>query len=133
MVFAFAGDSTITRIFLDDFFPDALVFFVVFAPFDLDVFVFDADVSVANPSVPFNAPVGVHFILCNNSLELHLEEEQRNIRRDMLRHAVHDLIHRERVLEGQYLIDASFLRYQLIACGAARRFCEVHFLKDLLR
>ena len=75
MVFAFAGDSTITRIFLDDFFPDALVFFVVFAPFDLDVFVFDADVSVANPSVPFNTPIGVHFILCNNPLQLHLEQE----------------------------------------------------------
>ena len=68
MVFAFAGDSTITRIFLDDFFPDALVFFVVFAPFDLDVFVFDADVSVANPSVPFGTPIGVHVIFYDNSL-----------------------------------------------------------------
>ena len=72
MVFAFAGDSTITRIFFDDFFPDVFVFFVVF-----DVDVFDADVSVANLSVPFNAPIGVHFIFCNNALELHLKKQQR--------------------------------------------------------
>ena len=74
MVFAFAGDSTITRIFLDDFLPDVLVFFVVFA---LDVFVFDEDVSVANPSVPFNTSIGVRFIFCNDSLELHLKKQQR--------------------------------------------------------
>ena len=79
MVFAFAGDSTITRIFLDDFLLDVLAFFFVFA-FD----VFGADVSVANPSVPFNAPIGVHFILCNNSLQLHLEQEQRDTCRNVL-------------------------------------------------
>ena len=105
MVFAFAGDSTITRIFFDDFFPDVFVFFVVF---DLDVF--DADVSVANLSVPFNAPIGVHFIFCNNALELHLKQEQRDVCRPVLGEAVDDFIHAQRMVKGQYLIDAGFLR-----------------------
>lgn len=107
MVFAFAGDSTITSVLGDDFFPEAFAFFVLFA---FDVFVLDADVSVANPSVPFSAPIGVHFIFCNNSLELHLKQEQRDICYLVLRHTVQDLIHAQRMVEGQNMIDTSFFR-----------------------
>ena len=84
MVFAFAGDSTITRIFLDDFFAVDFVFFLLFA----DAFVLRADVSVANPSVPFNAPISVHFILCDNSFQLHLKQEEGDICCPVVRHTV---------------------------------------------
>ena len=85
MVFAFAGDSTITSVLEEDFFPDVFAFLVLFV---LDGFVLDADVSVANPSVPFNAPIGVHFILCDNSFQLHLKQEEGDICRPVLRHTV---------------------------------------------
>ena len=73
MVFALAGDSTITSVLGNTFFSVVFVFLELFV---FDVFVLDADFSVANPSVPFSAPIGVHFILCNNSLELHLQQAQ---------------------------------------------------------
>ena len=73
-----------TSVFAADFF-----LFV----FSLTAFVLRTDVVVANLSVPFEAPIGVHFIFCNNSLELHLEEEQRNICRYGVRQTIHDLVH----------------------------------------
>lgn len=60
-----------TSVFFGDFFPADFVFFAVF-PFA--AFVLRADDVVANPSVPFDAPIGVHFIFCNESLELHLKQ-----------------------------------------------------------
>ena len=96
-----------TRILGDDFFSEVLAFLELFA---LEVFVFGADVSVANPSVPFSTAIGVHFIFCNNSLELHLKQEQRDICHLVLRHTVQDLIHAQRMVEGQNMIDTSFFR-----------------------
>lgn len=65
MVFAFAGDSTITRIFFCDFFSAVFTVFVFFA---VPAFAFRADACVANPSVPFGTPIGVHVIFYDNSL-----------------------------------------------------------------
>ena len=50
-----------------------LLFFRFFTDFVFDFFVFCADVSVANLSVPFDTPVGMHFIFCNKPFELHLK------------------------------------------------------------
>ena len=59
-----------TSIFWGNFFP---VVFRFFTGFVFDFFVFCADVSVANLSVPFDTPVGMHFIFCNKPFELHLK------------------------------------------------------------
>ena len=59
-----------TSIFLGNFFP---VVFRFFTDFVFDFFVFCADVSVTNLSVPFDTPVSMHFIFCNKPFELHLK------------------------------------------------------------
>ena len=119
-----------TRIFADDFFPADVGFFTVFPS---AAFVLRADDVVANPSVPFDAPIGVHFIFRNDSLELHLEQQQRDVRSQCIRQAIQNLVHRERMIEGQHLIDAGFFRGQPLACRTCGRRYDLHLLENLLR
>ena len=124
MVFAFAGDSTITSVFPADFF-----LFV----FSLTAFVLRTDDVVANLSVPFEAPIGVHFIFCNNSLELHLKEEQRNICRYGIGQALQYLVHCQRMIAGEHFINTSFFRSQAVFHRAFGQRDDIHIFEDLMR
>ncbi len=98
IVLALAGDSTTSSVRFN-----VLFFFVVVLCFVVPVFVdfcfvifvsVSAVFSAAKPSLPFRTPVSVQFVLYNQPLELHLQEQEGQIRHFSIRQAHDDFIYR---------------------------------------